>query len=89
MRAVRQITTLAVIAAALTLSACGGDIRETCDEPQPYQAAKRGEKIKTPEGLDTLDGFKEMPLPKAETPPRAEGSPCIDQPPVGLPKDKK
>ena len=64
------------------LGACGrGDIKLTCDEPQPYQAVVGGQHIVVPEGLDPLDDFKEMPIPKAETAPRPVGSRCIELPP--------
>ncbi len=64
------------------LSACGKDeIRTTCDEPQPYQAVVPGKRVVVPDGLDPLDEYKEMPIPKAETPPRPEGAKCIESPP--------
>jgi hypothetical protein len=64
------------------LSACNrGEIKLTCDELQPYQEIVGGERIVVPEGLDSLDEFKEMPLPKSDTPPRPAGSKCIDLPP--------
>lgn len=76
---------LTVIATAV-LSGCGwigGDdeIKETCFEPQPYQAERLNEPVKVPDGLDPLDPFSEMPIPKAETPPRPEGAGCITRPP--------
>ena len=32
-------------------------------------------------GLDPLDDFREMPIPKAETPPRPDGARCLESPP--------
>jgi hypothetical protein len=82
------MTPIRVIISALSLvllsglSACGrGDIKLTCDEIQPYQEVVASKRIVVPEGLEPLDDFKEMPLPKAETPPRPAGSRCIDLPP--------
>ncbi len=64
------------------IPACGKDeIRTTCDEPQPYQAVVPGKRVVVPDGLDPLDEYKEMPIPKAETPPRPEGAKCIESPP--------
>lgn len=78
-----RVTTVTAAAILLTslLSACGGEIRETCDEPQPYQAAQKGKSIEVPEDLDALEEFKEMPLPEAETAPRPAGMKCIDKAP--------
>ncbi len=82
------MTPIRVIISALSLlllsglGACGrGDIKLTCDEAQPYQAVVEGKRVVVPEGLDPLDDFKEMPLPKAETPPRPKGAKCIELPP--------
>jgi hypothetical protein len=82
------MTPIRVIISALSLlllsglGACGrGEIKLTCDEPQPYQAIVAGKRIDVPEGLDPLEEFKEMPMPKAETPERPAGSRCIDMPP--------
>ena len=64
------------------LSACGGTkISETCDEPQAYQAIVASKRVTVPDGLDPLDDFKEIPIPKAETPPRPEGARCIESTP--------
>jgi len=66
------------------LSACFGNkaVDYTCDEPQRYQAVTDGRRIVSPEGLDTLNEFAEMPIPSAEgAPVRPAGSPCIELPP--------
>ena len=69
-----------------SLGACGNDeVRTTCDEPQAYQAVVAGKHVVVPDELDPLDNFKEMPIPKAETAPRPEGSDCIENPPPILP----
>jgi len=64
------------------VAACGNkDIRTTCDEPQPHQSAVAGKRIEVPEGLEPLDELKEIPIPKAATPPRPEGATCVEYPP--------
>lgn len=79
----RAITIISSFILLSTLAACGkGEIRTTCDEPQPYQAVVPGKRVVVPEGLDPLDEFKEMPVPKSDTPPRAAGSKCIEYPPA-------
>lgn len=67
----------------VSLSSCGRDkaIVTTCDEPQAYQAVVPGKKVVVPDDLDPLDEFKEIAVPKAESPPRPPGSKCIENPP--------
>ena len=78
----------AVFFVLLGLSACGGDelIDQSCDEMQRYQQVAPGKRIETPEGLDSLNEFAEMPIPKSKDAPiRAPGSRCIElPPPVGI-----
>jgi len=87
MTPIRATTVKAVIAAAslfllASLGACGKDKgRPTCDEPQPYQSVVAGKRVVVPDDLDPLDDLKEMPIPKAETPPRPEGAGCIENAP--------
>ncbi|MGB5512806.1 MAG: hypothetical protein WBM87_13960 [Woeseiaceae bacterium] len=81
MRAIWLAMTLAV---AGILPGCGGEglINYSCDEPQRYQAVRAGKRVEAPEGLDQLNEFAEMPIPKAEgAPVRPEGSRCIELPP--------
>ncbi len=73
-----------IIAAVLlgSLAACGGnDVIQDCDEEKAYESVVAGKRVEVPEGLDPLDEFREMPIPKAETPPRPEGATCIESPP--------
>lgn len=66
------------------LSACGGDelINLSCDEMQRYQLVAPGKRIETPEGLDSLNEFAEMPIPKSkDAPTRPPGTRCIELPP--------
>lgn len=74
-----------LLLALLTVSGCGGTPDRSCDDVMRYQLAAQGRRIEPPEGLDDLDELKEIPLPEASPrPPRAEGSPCLDLPPVIL-----
>lgn len=75
----------AVLAVVASLSACGGDdvIKQTCDEPQRYQRVVPGKRVEVPEGLDPLNEFAEMPIPKAEDAPvRPPGARCLELPPT-------
>ncbi len=66
----------------LCIGACGpDDVRVTCDDLQPYQSVTAGKRIVVPDGLTAMDELKEMPVPKSETPPRAAGLDCIENPP--------
>ncbi|MBT8090184.1 MAG: hypothetical protein KJO01_08240 [Gammaproteobacteria bacterium] len=79
---VRLIASLAMLAG---LAACGGGdvIKQSCDEPQRYQSVVAGKRVEAPEGLDALNEFAEMPIPKAEgAPVRPPGSRCIELPPA-------
>lgn len=82
MTLVKLITVVAGLILLSGLSACNrGGTLDTCDEPEPYQLVVEGKHIEVPEGLDSLDEFKEVPIPRADSPPRPEGSKCIDYPP--------
>ena len=75
---------LVLLVPAGLLSGCGGDdnIVRTCDEQQSYQLAAESKKVAAPEGLDELEEYREMPIPRAtQRAPRPPGSPCIDLPP--------
>lgn len=64
------------------LAACGGEARLTCDEPRRYQEAVNNERLKTPEDLDALETYLEMPVPQANPrPERPKGSRCLELPP--------
>ncbi len=79
-----------VIAALIlgSLAACGGkNTVMTCDDAKNYQSAVAGKRVQIPEGLDSLDEFKEMPVPKAESEPRAENAGCLEKPPSILTGD--
>jgi len=79
---IRAVTAVFSLLLLASLGACGNDeIRMTCDEPQPYQSVVAGEHLKVPEDLSPLDEHKEMPVPAADSPPRPEGAPCIENAP--------
>jgi uncharacterized lipoprotein len=79
----RAIVTISSLIVISSLVGCWGndEIRTTCDELQPYQTVVPGERITIPEGLDSLDQYKEMPIPESNSPPRPAGSKCIEYPP--------
>ncbi len=83
MTRIRALTAVSSLFLLGSLAACGNkdNIRSTCDEPQPYQAVVPGKRVVVPEGLDALDEFKEIPIPKSDTSPRPEGASCIESPP--------
>ena len=81
----KGIRLLVVLATSLVLAACGGnDTKEVdCEKGLKYQNRVVGKRIVAPEGLDQLDEYKEMPIPKADpnAPQPAPGK-CDDMPPV-------
>jgi len=82
MTPIRASATLLSLIVLAGICACGkDDVRTSCDEPQPYQAAVAGKRIVVPDDLAPLDETKEMAVPKAETPPRPPGMKCIEYPP--------
>ena len=76
---------IAVLLLSTSLVACGGNdpLLVDCDEGSQYQNRTAGKRIVVPEGLDPLDEFAEMPIPKAD-PEAAEPPPgkCVDMPPA-------
>lgn len=79
---VRTVATVFSLFMLASIGACGSDeIRVTCDEPQPYQSVVAGKRVEVPDDLMALDEYKEMPVPKADTPPRPAGSVCIESAP--------
>ena len=78
------IRSLALLVLIASLPACGGDsaIDQTCDEPQRYQQVVASKRVESPDGLDPLDEFAEMPIPEPQdVPVRPPGSRCIELPP--------
>jgi hypothetical protein len=76
---------LAVLLLGASLSGCWGkdSIVVDCDDGLKYQNRDVGNRVVAPEGMDQLDEFAEMPIPRAdpaapETPPGK----CLDMPPA-------
>ena len=75
---------IAILLGSSLLAACGGDdnIVVECDGGEKYQNRVEGKRVEVPEGLDALNEFAEMPIPRAD--PNAakivEGR-CVDMPP--------
>jgi len=76
---------VAVLFLSASLAACGGNdpIPVDCDEGLQYQNRTLGKRVVVPEGLDPLNEFAEMPIPKAD-PDAAKPAPgkCVDMPPA-------
>lgn len=65
-----------------SLSACGGnDTVADCEDAKSYESIVAGKRVEVPDGLDPLDEFKEMPIPKAQSEPRPESAGCLESPP--------
>ena len=80
-----KIRLVAVLMLGASLSACGGEdsIVVQCDDGARFQNRVQGKRVVAPEGLDQLDEFAEMPIPKAD--PDAVPPPpgkCADMPPA-------
>ena len=75
---------IAVLILGAFTAACGGNDTKVvdCDAGLKYQNRVEGQRVKVPEGLDALEEFAEMPIPKAdpEAPPPIPGR-CVDMPP--------
>jgi hypothetical protein len=82
MRTTRGVLIIALLSFTAALSACGGEVDLTCDEPRRYQQSVQNERLMTPEDLDAPQPYLEMPVPEANPrPARPNGSPCLDLPP--------
>ncbi len=74
---------LAVLLLGASLSACGGNKTVDCDEGMRFQNREVGKRVVVPDGLDQLNEYAEMPIPKAD-PDAAPPLPgkCADMPPT-------
>ena len=76
---------IAVLALGAAMSACGGNGTKVvdCDEGLQYQNRVEGQRVVVPEGLDQLNEYAEMPIPRAD-PDAAQPAPgkCADTPPI-------
>ncbi len=75
---------IAIVLGSALFAGCGGDgvIIVDCDGGEEYQNRVEGKRVEVPEGLDSLDAFAEMPIPRADpnAPKTPEGR-CVDMPP--------
>jgi hypothetical protein len=84
----RGLLTIVALGFLAALAGCGGGVDLTCDEPRNYQKAVEHERVRTPDDLDALQPYREMPVPAANPrPERPKGSPCLDLPPNTTPSE--
>ncbi len=80
----KKFRLIAIVFGSGVIAACGGNdtIVVDCDDDFGHQNPVEGKRIVVPDGLDPLDEFAEMPIPRADpnAPRTAEGR-CIDMPP--------
>jgi uncharacterized lipoprotein len=75
---------LAVVLLVASLAACGGNKPKEvdCEKELQFQNRELGKRIVAPEGMDQLDEFAEMPIPKADPDAAPHpGGACADEPP--------
>ncbi len=75
---------IAILLATSAIAACGGDdnIVAECDGGEAYQNRVEGKRVVVPEGLDALNEFAEMPIPRADpNAPKIADDRCVDMPP--------
>lgn len=75
---------LAALLLGASLSACGGNGTKEidCEKDLQFQNRELGKRVVAPEGLDQLDEFAEMPIPKADPDAAPHpGGACADMPP--------
>ncbi|MDJ0750934.1 MAG: hypothetical protein QNJ11_15725 [Woeseiaceae bacterium] len=80
----RKFRLIAVVFGSALVAACGGNdtIVVDCGDEFEHQDRVEGKRIEVPDGLDPLDEFAEMPIPRAD--PNAPQTPdgrCVDMPP--------
>jgi hypothetical protein len=76
---------MAILVLGASLSACGGSdsVVVECDDNLRFQNLEEGKRVVVPEGLDQLDEFAEMPIPRADPDaPRPPSDRCVDMPPA-------
>ena len=71
-----QVKVIAMLLISVGIAGCvgKGEVRASCDKPRPYQTAQTADRVAAPEGLDQLDGLKEMPIPESRSPEVPEGA---------------
>jgi uncharacterized lipoprotein len=76
---------LVLLVAALIVSACGSNEPKEvdCDANLKYQNRIEGKRVVAPDGLDQLNQYAEMPIPRADpSAPKMPEGVCNDRPPV-------
>jgi len=76
---------IAIVMCSALFAACGGDenIVVECDNPFEYLNRVEGKRVEVPEGLDDLDAFAEMPIPRADpNAPKIPEGRCVEMPPA-------
>ena len=76
---------LAILVLSAGLSACGGEdsIVVECEDGLRFGNLEEGKRVVVPEGLDQLNEFAEMPIPRADPDaPRPPSDRCVDMPPA-------
>ncbi len=77
----KQLKLTGLVLVPFLLGACGAS--SVCDQPRRYQASEPGKRIEAPDGLNSLPAHRELTIPDASPrPPRPEGGPCLETPPV-------
>jgi uncharacterized lipoprotein len=75
---------LAVLLLVALFAGCGGNKTKEvdCEKELQFQNRVAGKRVVAPEGLDQLDEYAEMPIPKADPDaPARVGGVCADEPP--------
>lgn len=69
-----------LLASVAMLAACGGNPK--CETEGRYQLSEAGKRIEAPEGLDDLESYKELTIPRASPrDPQADTGRCLEAPP--------
>ena len=80
----RNYRLIAIVLGSALFAGCGGNdtIVVECDDDFEYENRVESKRVEVPEGLDALDAFAEMPIPRADPNAlkTAEGR-CVDMPP--------
>lgn len=71
--------TVLIMISAIGLGACSSD--PLCEDAQDYQASTLGKRIVSPDGLDTLQEYKELKIPEAAPQTGEKKLGCTDKPP--------
>jgi uncharacterized lipoprotein len=77
-----KFAAIALIFLVFVLSACGGSKKLKCDNEGAYLAASPAPRVRSPEGMDELESYKEVPVPEASPQAqRPDDGRCLEAPP--------